>query len=400
MLEKYFAEFYVSEQELKELIHSTLASLSFLDSDTWPPELLELVNPQKPTQEFLLTLKSSIPSLPLSMLDFQDFETIELLRLSAIRLKLALDSKELDYLLPKFFFMTCSDYFLALRYLIAVEILSGKLNKEPLFNRDIISDMLIKGRFDSEKAPFIFIAEKAANEEINRLLEDESADQYVRHVHEFEDAVEKYIKSNFPMIILESFTRLIDEGVIKNLGILDTKIQPRDTFTSEDIKEWVENAFKLARQSSSRRLGIKRGGLRERKGFSWTDEKKVAYFEAVESLPKTKGRSYWQFALDELIEHGFDAETVGWLKANPAFKGLPESLFNKAVKAWRKYLERENWAEMKREDSPRAFELRHALYRLGYPDIFTFSTLRSYYFAGKKLAKDKESALDYQNSTA
>lgn len=383
MFEKYFVEFQVSEQELKEEIHSTLTSLSFIDSATWPPELLEHTNPQKPTQEFLLALKSSIPNLPLSRMNLEDFEAIQLLRGSAIQLRLVLDGKELEYVASKFFIMACSHYLLGLRYVIAVAILSDKLNKEPIYDRDKIIAILTRDSFDSEKIPLVLTAAEAAQEEINRLLEDESADEYVQHVREFERAVEKFIKDNYLTILFESFIRLINEGFVKNVGIIDTKIQFEETFTPKDLRELGEEAFKLARKSSSIRMGIKRGGLRERKGFSWTDEKKVAYFEAVESLPKTKGRSYWQFALDELIEHEFDAETVGWLKNNPAFKGLPESLFNKAVKAWRKYLERESWDEMKREEGPRAFELRHALYRLGYPDTFTFSTLETHYYVGK-----------------
>jgi hypothetical protein len=391
MFEKYFAEFFVSEQELKEEIHSTLASLSFLDSDTWPPELLEHANPQKPSEEFLLSLGNSIPDLPISRLNEEGFKAIELLRLSAIRLKLLLDSKELEYVASKFFYMTCSHYFLGLRYLIVVAILSEKLNKELIYNRDTIINVLTKDSFNPENIPSVLTAAEAAQEEIKRLLEDESADEYVQNVREFESAVEKYIKDNYLMILFESFIRLISEAYAKNIEIINTKIQLSEPLALGDLRELTEGSFKLARQSLSIRLGVKRGGLRERKGFSWTDDKKVAYFEAVESLPKTKGRSYWQFALDELIEHEFDAETVGWLRNNPAFKALPATVFGDAVKVWRKYLEMENWNKMKEKERPRAFEFRHALYRLGFPDIFTHSTLKSYYFAGKRMAKEPAS---------
>lgn len=398
MFEKYFDEFYVSEQELKEEIHSTLASLSFLDPDRWPPELLEHKGLQKSSQEFLLALKSSIPDLPIGRLNLEDFEAIELLRLSAIQLKLLLHGKELEYLVPRFFFMTCSNYFLGIRYLIAIAILSDKLKKEPIYDRDKIIAILTKDSFNAEKLPSVLIAAKAAQEEINRVLNDESADQFIKHVREFESAVEKYIKENFPLMLLESYIRLINEGVLKNMGIIDTKIQLEESFIPRELREWAEKAFKLARQSSSVRLGIRQGGKRERKGFAWTDEKKIDYFKAVESLPKTKNRSYWRFALDELIEHGFDADTVSWLKANPAFKGLPGSLFSQAVKVWRKYLDRENWGEMKREDSPLAFELRHALYLLEYPDKFAFRTLETRYYEGRKLGKSKKRDSEVQNA--
>lgn len=220
MFEKYFAEFFVSEQELKEVIHSTLGSLSFLDSDTWPPELLEHANPQKPSEEFLRSLGHSIPDLPISRLNEEGFEAIELLRLSAIRLKILLDSKELEYVASKFFYMTCSHYFLGLRYLIAVAILSEKLNKELIYNRDTIINVLSKDSFNPEKLPSVLIAAQAAQEEIKRLFEDESADEYVQHVREFESVVEKYIKDNYLMILFESFIRLISEACAKNMEII------------------------------------------------------------------------------------------------------------------------------------------------------------------------------------
>jgi len=165
MFEKYYAEFDVSEQELKEEIHSTLTSLNFIDSDTWPPELLEHANPQKPSQEFLLSLKSSIPYLGIGRVNLEDFEAIDLLRRSAIQLKLVLDGKELEYVASKFFIMTCSNYFLGLRYLIAVAILSDKLKKEPIYDRDKIIDILTKDSLNLEKIPSVITAAEAAQEE-------------------------------------------------------------------------------------------------------------------------------------------------------------------------------------------------------------------------------------------
>jgi hypothetical protein len=88
---------------------------------------------------------------------------------------------------------------------------------------------------------------------------------------------------------------------------------------------------------------------------------------------------------DVLIEHEFDVETITWLKSRPVLKDFPKQLFDEAVKTWRKYLQDENWKKMKPEDKPRAFEYRHALYLLDYPERFTFATLETQYYAGKKL---------------
>lgn len=389
MIEKYFAEFYVSEQELKEEIHSTLTSLNILDPEKWPGNVLEHATPQKPSQEFLLILNASLPELSIDGLNLKEFELIEVLRLTAIKLKLLLNGKHLDYLLTKQLFMMCSNFFLGLRYLLVTEILSTKLNREPRYNPEVIFSILTKDFLDPTKVSLTLLAAKAAHEEIDKLFADESAAQFVQHIREFERAAEKYIKDNYFLAVFEAFTQIANEAFIKNVDIVEAGIQLGAGFTPTEIKDWADEVLKIVRQNTSRRLGIKKGGKRERHGFAWTDEKKMAFFKKVESLPKVRGQSCWQFALNELIDQEFSAETVSWLKSHPAFKTLPESLFRNAVKVWRKYLERENWSEMKREESPRAFELRHALHLLEYPDKFTFSTLETHFYAGKKLAKSE-----------
>lgn len=135
--------------------------------------------------------------------------------------------------------------------------------------------------------------------------------------------------------------------------------------------------------------GIKQGGARERKGFVWTDDKKIAFYEKMESQAKINNKSIWQYALDTLIEQNFDADTISWLKSRPVLQDVPRELFDKAVKTWRKYLESENWRGIKTEDAPRAFEYRYALHVLGYPKEFTCSTLETYYYEGKKLSDNQ-----------
>ncbi len=61
--------------------------------------------------------------------------------------------------------------------------------------------------------------------------------------------------------------------------------------------------------------GIKQGGARKRKGFVWTDDKKIAFYRKVESQHKINNKSIWQYALDILIEQEFDADTIAWSKA-------------------------------------------------------------------------------------
>jgi hypothetical protein len=128
--------------------------------------------------------------------------------------------------------------------------------------------------------------------------------------------------------------------------------------------------------------GIKRGGSRIRKGFVWTSEKKYEFYKKVDSLPQYHDKSVWQYLLD--------TETVVWLKTRPFFKGIPENLVDSAVKAWRKYLSNDDWESMEEKDKARAFEFRHALFLLNYPDKFKYSTLETYYYEGKKLSENQK----------
>jgi len=155
---------------------------------------------------------------------------------------------------------------------------------------------------------------------------------------------------------------------------------------SETKKILVEDflAKHTNEQEVKRVLGIKQGGARKRKGFVWTDKEKIAFYKKVESLPKRVNKSYWQYALDILIDQEFDIETITWLKSRPVLRDFPEQLFGEAIKTWRKYLENENWNEMKPEEKPRAFKYRHASSLLNIPDKFTYLTLDKHYYAGRK----------------
>jgi hypothetical protein len=133
-------------------------------------------------------------------------------------------------------------------------------------------------------------------------------------------------------------------------------------------------------------LRVQQGGPRKRKGFAWRKKEEVTFYQKVESLSKKDGKSCMQYALDILIEQEFDSETISWLKSRPILKDVSDALFDEAIKTWRKYLLHENWKEMKPEEKPLAFEYRHVLNLLNYPDEYTFSTLDTHYYRGKKLS--------------
>jgi hypothetical protein len=179
------------------------------------------------------------------------------------------------------------------------------------------------------------------------------------------------------------------EDAVKAYALEGTIELNKQSGVSIKISEYKDVILKSHWERIRDLAGIKQGGARERKGFVWTHEKKVAFYKQVESLPKHKGKSIWQFVLEELTEQEFDSETIAWLKSRPFLKSLPEALLDGAIKMWRKYLSDESWDEIKPDEKPRAFDFRQALHLLGYPDEFMYSTLETYYYEGKKLSDNQ-----------
>lgn len=218
------------------------------------------------------------------------------------------------------------------------------------------------------------------------------------------NAASEAVASTIQKVVFEEKTKHIAERIAENLdqiliAVMEDAIKAYAIESSVELNKQAGRTLPIAKlkdeilkQHWSRirdLAGIKRGGARERRGFVWTDSKKIAFFEQVEALPKYKDKSIWQFLLGELAEQAFDAETITWLKTHPAVADMPPELFDRAIRAWRKYLLDERWEEIEPEDKPRSFEFRHALGLLGYPDEYALSTLETYYYEGKKLSDNQ-----------
>jgi len=214
-----------------------------------------------------------------------------------------------------------------------------------------------------------------------------------------DDLAQPYYFSQELMKLLPGFLQqLVEKLDISNICLQLDEYQTLNFIpheTAEAASTWKKMLTEdfLAKHSNEpelrRVLRVKQGGPRKRKGFVWTNESKIAFYQRVNTLPKQNGRSVWQFILETLIHHEFDAETVSWLKTHPALNEIPGTIFNEAVKTWRKYLLDMRWNEMKPCDKPRAFEFRHALHLLGYPEEFTYSTLKTHYLRGKAVVENQ-----------
>lgn len=385
MFEKYFVEFYVSEQELKENIFSSLKSLNELEPEKWSSELLEYADLNKSSQEILLSLSNTVPALSVINKLPPESELMECLRLVAIELSMILSSKHLEYYFMKHFYMFCSTYLLGFRYLLATEVLSEKLNKEPDYSPDDIFTILTSKAFNPEPFPLVWNAAKEAHEETQRLFTDPDANEYVNYILDFERGIEKYIKDNSAFVVMESFIRLVNEAIAKNIGNALDNLQLENDISKTGISEVADLIMKIVRQKTKQRLELEgRGGKRERQGFVWTHEHKVAFFLKVAGLPKIENKPMWDYAYSELMKKDFNSKIIDYIKTETAFKDVPEKLFRKAVSTWRNY--QDNFERIKPDKKAKAFAYRYALLLLGYP-YTKYSTINRYFGDGKRLSQ-------------
>jgi hypothetical protein len=245
-------------------------------------------------------------------------------------------------------------------------------------------------------------------EAIGKIKAGASADELLDHFIKTEqvgevtfyepiaDITKPYYFSQYLIKVLPEFINyLVEKLDIKDVCIQLDEYQTLD-FIPEDQAHFASKTKKIlvdefvGKHSNEKdikdALRMKWGGARKRKGFVWKKNEKAAFYQAVISLPKKDNESCWTYALKVLIEHEFDPETIAWLISRPVLKDVPKQLFSEAVKIWRKYLELENWDKMKQQEKPRAFEYQHALYLLNYPDEYTYKTLDTHFYAGKKVS--------------
>ncbi len=148
------------------------------------------------------------------------------------------------------------------------------------------------------------------------------------------------------------------------------------------LRELIEALGKQTEKRRKREAGVSPGGARPRKGFRWDKEKNVAFYEMVNQTPIKNGKTIWEFACSFLIEEGFESDNVQWLLNRPEFEKIDHGLFGEARRKWRRHEERSDITDD--EDKPRFFEYRQALIILGFPDTFTFASLETYFYKGKK----------------
>jgi hypothetical protein len=275
---------------------------------------------------------------------------------------------------------------------MAIEIIVQKMGQELKYDSDkLIAELM--NPFDANlPAENKYFAPQLAREEIARVLSDETEGKNFKEIlNDFENSIAQYINENIHGLVLEVFGRVSLEAIFNQFPLINDYLDSSNLLTTDERKELVKSLFRVIRSNISKRLGITRGGSRkksENKEFSWTKETKVAFYQGVENLPKDKGETFWQFAIRMLIvEADFSSDTINFIKSRPLYKSVPSKLFDEARTAWLQYHNVASLKEIPAEIKPRAFDLRHALFILNYPDENPYLTLLTYYYDGKKLMK-------------
>lgn len=160
----------------------------------------------------------------------------------------------------------------------------------------------------------------------------------------------------------------------------------------------ADNLSKLWRKRTAEKISLAPGGNNRKSEGFWNEKRMIDFYQTVENLPKVKPKSrtgekpeisFWEYALDKLIEDDFDFHSINLLKTHRNFRGKPTELLDKAIKTWRKYSSEGNWNELRVEEKPRAFEYQHALHLLDFPAEAANSSLETYYYKGKKLSENQ-----------
>lgn len=390
MYNKYFEEYYVSEEELKVKICDIIGTLSKNYSDEFNANLLNIFNPQQDTPTFLQHLIDSISYIQDTKHNFEIVTEIEALRMCAIILDNLLYVKLLEPILLKIFHMRFAGQFIGFRYLIAIEIIENKLNEELKYEPRPLYEEIMNPQNPKRVDVYETLL---AQEEIARVCNNEEVkDLFWDWVEEFETSVENYIKDGLPNLVGEMCARIFSEALAKNADLLDDSLEEKRTLTPKEKRDFIKSLSKISQYGTNFRLGIKHGGTRKREGFRWNEENRAKFYEMIESIPKITRKKngkkesihLWDYIYEQFDSRGRDAKEI--LKNEPGYESIPPDLLNEAFEKWERA--DENFRNVDKEDSPKMFLFRHALHLLDFPALH-FNKSKNKYIPYKKLTMQK-----------
>lgn len=396
--------FNITREEGTKRIHNALVELNKIEPSIWGAELLNLVKPEDSDDEVVIKL---IQHLPIIDKPFK-FEVPPRTLLSWVcyMVEMALNNQQCLAVLSQRMRLLTYEIRLFLHYANALKLIYTvkTSNQVPTniednleFLRSAILEVYgaeVENYRDVEG--FFYGSKQFLNDSIllgwNPMLhlQQIEADNFIE-----EQALE-YAAQNINEIATQSMKQLIIEKMVllQQSAYKSKGEKPPSGFERKS----ADNLGKLWRKRTAEKISLTPGGNNRKSEGFWSDERKIEFYRAVENLPKVKPKSlkgkkpevsFWEYALDKLIEDDFDSHTINLLKTHRDFRGKPTALLDKAIKTWRKYLSEGDWNEIRVEEKPRAFEYQHALHLLEFPTEAAYSSLETYYYKGKKLSENQ-----------
>ncbi len=397
--------FNIAREEGTERIQNALVELNKIEPSVWRAEFLNLIKPEDSGDEIVVKL---IEQLPLSLEKPYKYEVLPRSLLSWVchLVELELNKRQCLPVLSKRIRLLTYETRLFLHYENALKLIytAETSNQIPAniednleFLRQAISEVYgvtVENYGDVER--FFYSSKKFLRDSSIVISNPPAHLQQIQYDNFIEEQALEYAAQNINEIADQAMKHLIIEKMVllQQSAYKSKGEKPPSGFERKS----ADNLGKLWRKRTAEKISLTPGGNNRKSEGFWSDERKIDFYQEVENLPKVKLKSrtgekpeisFWEYALDKLVEDEFNHLSINSLKKHNALTGIPETLFDEAVKTWRKYLPEENWNKMREDEKPRAFEYHHALLLLGFPVEATYSSLETYYYSGKKLSENQ-----------
>jgi len=372
-----------SAADLKKLAWAVAAELAFSDPEIMPITVISDLDPGKSCDEFVKDLARLVPAFRYLQDQLSDWTPIKRLRRACRDLCGFHEQTLREREFVKEFDLNFGFDILLLRYELACQIKREKLGLKLLHDSDEITQCLF--RSSSDGAPpkdydRLRDAYDRAEQEITDLLTNKKFGKIYRRLFEkhhnkclshISQFVSGYMQDIYQIAAVE-YRIQFDQVASELFGLPD--------IAQSSKREYSRDLLWKLKERVNRRISYGPGGARSRKGFVWREEHKVQLFLTVSKLPTIEKRPMWKYAFDRLIEEDFASRLVCFLRSKTPFKGVSQTLFSEMIRKWRKYSN--SLVTVSRNETPRAFEFRHAIEILNYPEI-TFLTSLKYFSEGK-----------------
>ena len=143
MYKKYFAEYDISEKDLRANILSKVKELNSFAPEEFSDELIERISSENSTENFLKHLLVRTLDIEKLEKDFSLSSTNSWLKVIVINLDIVLHTKKIELFLPKLIHLMFASEFLGFRYAIAASLIETDLKENLRYDPDKILSSLL-----------------------------------------------------------------------------------------------------------------------------------------------------------------------------------------------------------------------------------------------------------------